>query len=304
MSKGEADLTNTILEAAAGVAQKVSANVLFTSIDSVPDPVKVRESLGADTRLVLVCRDAEGEDRAAQADCEHITVPAFDLTRMGQIKMATILAFSQQVLKPGDVFVFVTGVSRRKLDTMVTMRVGEEYELFQSVGQPKLTEHIRRAVFEKVLTLLLELAHEGREGKPVGALFSVGDYREVQKYCVEGRINPFRGYTEKERNILDDSIRDTVKELAKLDGAFVLKGNGVIMSAGTMLQPAVSVEKPSLGLGARHAAAAAISASTKCLALSLSESTGAVRIWRRGQMITEIERSSLSPLEGRPEAER
>ncbi len=48
------------------------------------------------------------------------------------------------------------------------------------------------------------------------------------------------------------------------------------------------------GLGARHAAAAAITASTKSISVSLSESTGTVRVWRRGAMITEIEKSSRS----------
>ena len=226
-----------------------------------------------------------------------MTVPAFDLTRMGQIKMATLLAFSQQLLKAGDIFVFLTGVSGRAIDTLVTMRVGEEYELFQSVGQPTLTEHIRRPVFEKVLRTALELAHEGREGRPVGALFVVGDYREVHKCHQEGRINPFRGYTEKERNVLDDSMDDVVKEIAKLDGAFIIKGNGVIMAACAILRPALAGEALPQGLGARHAAAAAITATTRCIAITLSESTGEVRVWRRGAMITEIEKSVRSPLD-------
>ena len=220
-----------------------------------------------------------------------MSVPAFDLTRMGQIKMATLIAFSQQLLKAGDVFVFLTGVAGRGIDTLLTMRVGEEFELFQSVGQPQLTEHIRRPVFERVLRLALELAHEGREGKPVGTLFVIGDHREVQKYCLPGRINPFKGYTEKERNILDDSMGDSVKEIAKLDGAFILKGNGVIIAACTTLRPSVATEPLPQGLGSRHAAAAAITATTRSIAISLSESTGDVRVWRRGAMITEIEKA-------------
>ena len=45
------------------------------------------------------------------------------------------------------------------------------------------------------------------------------------------------------------------------------------------------------GLGSRHAAAAGITASTKSVAITLSESTGEVRVWRRGQLITEIEKA-------------
>jgi len=295
--KNETEFAGPIITAAVEVARAVSARVLFAYVNAVDDLAKLQAAVKPPTRLILVCRDAQEEQFAESVSATTMSVPAFDLTRMGQIKMATLIAFSQQILRAGDVFVFLTGVVGHGIDTLVTMRVGAEYELFHSVGQPKLTEHIRRPVFEKVLRLTLELAHEGREGKPVGTLIVVGDHREVQKYSQEGRINPFKGYTEKERNILDESISDTVKELAKLDGAFILKGNGVIVAACATLRPGVAGETLPQGSGARHAAAAAITASTHSIAITLSESTGDVRVWRRGAMITEIERSTHSPFD-------
>jgi len=302
MSKVDAEFSGPIVAAAVGVAKAVSARALFAYVGAVSDRAALAKAVKAPTELVLVCRDEEELQQAKEAAVTAMKVPAFNLTRMGQIKMATLLAFSQRLLKPGDVFVFLTGSAGREIDTLVTMRVGEEYELFQSVGQPKLTEHIRRPVFEKVLRVALELANEGREGKPVGALFVVGDYREVRKYYHEGRINPFRGYTEKERNVLDDSMTDIVKEIAKLDGAFIIKGNGVVVDACATLRPAISGESLPQGFGARHAAAAGITATTRCIAITLSESTGDVRVWRRGMLITEIEKSVSTPLDGAPPA--
>ena len=297
MAKREVDIAGPVIKAAAEVAQAVSARVLFAYCSAVDDLAGLEKALKSPTKIVLICRDTQEEQRAKDHSLEAMVVPAFNLTRMGQIKMATMLAFSKRILKSGDVFVFLSGVIGHNVDTVVTMRVGDEYELFRSVGQPELTEHIRPAVFERVLTLALELAHEGREGKPVGTIFVVGDFRDVQKYCQEGRINPFKGYTEKERNIMDESMRDTIKEIAKLDGAFIIKGNGVITSGCTTLRPAIAGEPLPQEFGARHAAAAAITATTKCLAISLSESTGTVRVWRLGTMITEIEKLSRTPLE-------
>jgi len=291
MSKKPNEFSDPIRRAAVEVAKAINAQVLFAYFSTLQDPAAFIDTVIPPTRVVLVCRDTKEEEQARKLNAKVLRVPSFKLTRMDQIKMATLLAFSENLLQAGDIFVFLAGAVGKELDTLVTMRVGKEYELFQSVGQPKLTEHIRPSVFQKVLTIALELAHEGREGKPVGGLFVVGDYREVRKMCVEGRINPFRGYTEKERNIMDQSMTDVVKELSKIDGAFIIKGNGVIVSAGTMLRPALAGEEMPKSLGARHSAAAAITASTKCLAITLSESTGTVRLWRRGSMITEIERS-------------
>jgi len=300
VAKSEAKFANAIIDAGARVAEDVGAKVLMAFIDAVDDLPHLRKIVKEPTKLVLVSRDEKDALRARELDAAILSVPPFKLKRMDQIKMATLMAFSHGVLKGGEDFVFLSGVVGQGIDTLVTMRVGEEIELFQSADQPRLTEHIRRVVFERILTLVLELAHEGREGKPVGALLVIGDHHDVLKYCQEGRINPFKGYTEKDRNILDDSIHETVKELAKLDGAFVIKGNGVILSAGTMLRPTIAGEDNSQGLGARHAAAAGITACTKSIALSLSESTGAVRVWRRGRMITEIEKGTRLSLTAKP----
>lgn len=294
MAKSDSDFAEPIIAAAAEVAGAVSARVLFAYVHAVENVPGLLEAVKPPTKVVLICRDARDEELADAAKVGKLVVPAFDLTRMGQIKMATLIAFSQQLLRAGDVFVFLAGISGRSVDTLVTMRVGEEYELFQTVGQPRLTEHIRRPVFEKVLRMTLELAHEGREGKPVGSLFVIGDHREVLKYSFEGRINPFKGYTERQRNILDDSMTDTVKEIAKLDGAFIIKGNGVIVSACAVLRPTLVGEQLPQGLGSRHAAASGITATTRSIAISLSESTGDVRVWRRGAMITELERTQHS----------
>ncbi len=266
--------------------------------DALGDIPRLKEMVRPPTGLVIVTRDPRDEDRVKELGIPHLVVPGFNLTRMGQIKMAALLAFSQGMLKGGDVFVFLSGAGGQRIDTMVVMAVGQEYELFQSVGQPKLTEHIRRVVFQRVLTLILEIAHEGREGRSVGTLFVVGDYREVQKYCQQNIINPFKGYTEKERNILDDRMRETIKEFAYIDGAFVVKGNGVVVSAGTTLTPNVAGDALPQGLGARHAAAAGITKATKSIAMTVSESTGSVRIWRRGKLITEIEKAPPVPPPG------
>lgn len=299
MPKSEAEFTQPMIAAGAEVARAIAARALFVYVNAVDDPKALLTAIQPPTKPVFVCSGEEDRLRLRGVSDDFITVPSFPLTRMGQIKVATLIAFSQQILRPSDTFVFLSGPVGQGVDTLLAMRVGREYELFQSVGQPKLTEHIRRPVFERVLTLALELAHEGREGKPVGALFVIGDEREVRKHCLEGRINPFRGYSEKDRNILDDSIRESVKEMAKLDGAFILKGNGVIVSAGTILRPAMAGETTPNGLGSRHAAAAAITAGTRAIAITLSESTGTVRVWRRGTMITEIEKAMRTALDSR-----
>jgi diadenylate cyclase len=296
MTDHVANHAGAIIQAAIVIAKQIGAKALMARTPALPDPRAVLEKLAAPTGLILIHQTGDKPVRVDAERVQHLEVPRVNLTRMDQIKMAMVLAFSQRPLDGGDDFVALSGVADHPVDTIVSMRVGEEYELFQTVGQPKLIERVRRIVFQRVLTLAVELANEGREGKPVGAIFVIGSVRELQKYTQQHIMNPFRGYGEKERNILDDRMRNTVKEFAAIDGAFVIKGNGVIVSAGTTLRPDMGGEDLPQGLGARHTAAAAITASTKSIAITVSESTGAVRLWRRGKMITEIEKAPRAPL--------
>jgi len=284
--------SSVMLEAALLVARASRVGSLLLYVDGLEDIEQLQTlDYENDLKVVLVARS----ETALEASLKHtkrvVHMPAVNLTRMGQIKMAMMLSFSQRFLVPMDRFVFVTGMADGALDTMMVMEVGREYELFQTVDEPPLTEHIRRAVFERVLNLALELAAEGREGKPLGVIFVLGDSTEVLANSQQNIMNPFKGYPENERNILDDAMTETVKGFATIDGAFIIKGTGIIMSAGTYLLPKVVAEELPQGLGARHAAAAAITSLTKSIAITISESTGTVRIWRQGRLITEIEKA-------------
>jgi len=151
--------------------------------------------------------------------------------------------------------------------------------------------HILPEIVERVIDLASELGKEGREGKPVGALFVVGDADRVLPLTRQMILNPFRGYPEEQRNILDESLEQTVKELSGLDGAFIIRGDGLIETCGAYLKTAGQGEFDlPRGLGARHHAAAGITSVTDSIAVTVSESTGTVTIFRAGRIITEIEK--------------
>jgi len=83
-------------------------------------------------------------------------------------------------------------------------------------------------------------------------------------------------------------LRETVKELAQLDGAFVVANDGTFVSAGRYIDVDVSAPENFLpGLGARHAAAASISRETKAIAVVVSQSS-IVRVFARGEVRAEI----------------
>ncbi|MCX7642568.1 MAG: diadenylate cyclase [Armatimonadetes bacterium] len=221
-----------------------------------------------------------------------IELPPIRLPRMGQIKLAVILGMAQGSVHADDSLICLAGPPHaHRLDTLLLLKVRDEFELF-AVSDQLLTEHVNPEVFEQVLELAIQIAAEGREGKPLGALFVVGDYENVSRYATQLVLNPFKGYDESERNILDPRLAETIKEFCAIDGAFLIRGDGVIEAAGAFLHPGFPHEDLPMGLGARHAAAAGITAVTNAVAITISASTGTVRVFRKGKMVIEIERPS------------
>lgn len=98
-------------------------------------------------------------------------------------------------------------------------------------------------------------------------------------------LNPLRGHDEDDRNITDPDLHDTLVELAKLDGAFVLRGDGLILTGGVFLAGGHDRVAVVAGLGARHVTAAAVTGRTAAAAVVVSATDGAIRVFSDGQMV-------------------
>lgn len=138
-----------------------------------------------------------------------------------------------------------------------------------------------------VTDVAIEIAREGREGRRIGTLFTVGAETEVLQRSRCLILDPLWGHPTERRSIHDPDLRETVKELAQLDGGFVISGDGKVLSACRHFEATLPQHKQPLGLGSRHIAAASISASTGTIAVVVSESS-VVRVYSAGVLVTEI----------------
>jgi len=142
-------------------------------------------------------------------------------------------------------------------------------------------------IVESLIELAVEIAREGREGRRIGTLFTLGDEDAVLARSRSLILNPLEGHPERVRHITDPNLRGTVKELAQLDGAFVVSSNGVVIAACRYLDAAATPIEVPLGLGSRHIAAAHISSATRAVGIVVSESA-VVRLFCHGALIGEI----------------
>jgi diadenylate cyclase len=106
------------------------------------------------------------------------------------------------------------------------------------VGKTKIFEEIcsekrevNPDVLKQTVSLAVEIAREGREGRKIGTLFVVGDSGEVTGRSKPLILDPLQGHPDEDKRIESPDMRETIKELAQLDGAFVVSNSGVVLSA-------------------------------------------------------------------------
>ena len=242
-------------------------------------------------KTFLVTRNLSDAEAHPGRYTDTIQVRSFSNQRLAQMRSAVLVGLTRGTVKFTDRICCVGGMAgSNQFDSVVVVDVEREFQTLLSGHTDLLPEDVKPEVLERVIGVATELAVEGREGRPVGCLFVVGDSGKVERTSKPLVLNPFHGYREEDRNILNPFMDETIKEFSSVDGAFIIRGDGVVETAGSLLQAAEFSQPLPSGLGTRHAAAAAISVAAECIAIVVSSSTGQVTLFRRGVMMPLTEK--------------
>jgi DNA integrity scanning protein DisA with diadenylate cyclase activity len=248
-------------------------------------------ALQAKIKTILVTRNPIEPSEDQKEFAETIQVRSFTTQRMAQLRSAILVALTRGIVAYNDRVCCIGGVTgSNQFDTLAVVDIEREFQSVLTGQSQLLPEDVKPEVLERVIAVATELAVEGREGRPVGCLFVVGDSDRVEQLSKPLVLNPFYGYKEEDRNILNPFMDETVKEYSSIDGAFVIRGDGVVVSAGSLIQAIDTNNVLPSGLGTRHAAASAVSLAAQCIAIVVSSSTSQVMLFRRGVMLPLTEK--------------
>ncbi|MEE9257067.1 MAG: diadenylate cyclase [bacterium] len=284
------EMSESLIDAASEICGQLDARAVFLHADAMKDLDIISRLPEGVERFVTTCSPELFEALEARG-CRAMRLPALALNRLDTIKMGVVIALSEGSITKEDTIVCLSGLPKnQQIDTLMVFRLDREDEMFHTSEIQNAVDGVDPKVFATVLSLSLELAAEGREGKPSGSLLVLGDHELVLQYSRQLVINPFHGYPEEERNILDPALRDTIKEFSAIDGAFIVRGDGVIEAAGRHLSAAAEVDLPP-GLGSRHMAAAGITEVSSATSFAISESTRTVTIFKDGKIFMQVGKS-------------
>jgi diadenylate cyclase len=287
------DKNKAIIEGAIHVAKRTNARAVILAATLPEEREMLQGALGPGARIFTT----HAGPTTAERDGEVLILPEVRLRRRGRAKIALLEGLAAGYLEPGQRVVVISGNEGddgSELDTVAVIELDAEEELLdveRDAPLALLRNVADPATFDAVLGMCVELGRVGKEGKAVGLLITLGDDAAVMNHSHQLVLNPFEGHPENDRCVLLPGARRALTEFSGMDGAFVIRRDGVIMAAGRYLQEVPLEHAVPAGLGARHAAAAGITAATRSVAFAVSESTGDTRVFGGGRLLMTIEKN-------------
>lgn len=283
-----------LLRGACGLSTHNSVKHLLVISDDIKQIVDQLKPKSLKKKLLLAVSNDALKAIAEEEGLQAIQIPAYSIERMEKVKLAQVAAFSAGLVEQRDKLVCLVGETHdlSSMDALLLLTFGKDKLPDTRKSSWTDLRSIAEDVPVQLLEVLLEMARAigqvGYEGRPTGTILVVGDSTAVMEKSSQLHLNPLQGYSETERNIMDPAVRQAVMKFAILDGATIIRNDGVVLASGRYLEITGGLDL-GMGLGTRHQASAAITSETNAIAIAISQTTGEARIFKHGKVCLELQ---------------
>jgi DNA integrity scanning protein DisA with diadenylate cyclase activity len=289
-AKGQTRTYRHLVTHAFDLAHSLSIETVVVQTDR-KDVIKTVDRRRAGERIIWIIRKIDGSSVNIGKQDIVVDMPSLQSSGLHQLRLGLFLAAVDGHLKREERVICLFRVrDASHPDALLLTKIEEYFPWFKKIDPARIRSVASPHIFAPVLKIARRLATEGREGKPIGTIFVLGRIEELEPHLRQLILNPCRGHSKKARNVLNPEFLETLRELSALDGALVISEKGVLESAGTYVSAPAGGARSAAGLGARHQAAAAISATGKAVAIAVSESSGTVTVFLQGVVAFELEK--------------
>ena len=236
-----------LLEMALRLYEATAAEAVMVLVEERLDWDHFR-GLTAAVPLLVAADDEAHLVGAAEHGLRLVSLAVAGLPVHERLAQALLEAVAAELVAPeAQVVALYSGFEADIIDSVSLLRLAEHLGQLTVRDLRNLETKVPLETLKIVVDLALEIGREGREGKPVGTLFVVGDHRKVIQASHSAGFDPVRGYSRSERRLTDPRVREGIKEIAQLDGAFVIGADGTVEAAARYID--ASAENVSVAKG-------------------------------------------------------
>lgn len=228
-----AHIADTFADALARTARLASCDRVLI-VGHAPALLKKLKSLRA--KVIFAVSDARHQDAIECAGFTALGVPPMQSSRTDRLTSALAAAMNSSLIMPAQQLACAVVRDDGVVDMLMHLTADAFTADRPSLQVARMHTRIPAPLLEVLADLALRIGREGYEGRPLGTLIVVGDATRVLEQSTPLTLNPFQGYSEQERNLFSHEVRSAVRTFAMLDGAFVVRDDGVVLAAGRHIQ--------------------------------------------------------------------
>ena len=226
------DRFKTLYNMALRLAESVEAHAVLLLLDDGPVDWNRLRNLGPDEKVLIAANTEAMLAGAEKTGFVKISLRMHESPVHEKLSHALLEAVADDILHPGACVVAIySGFEAGVIDSVSLVQLSEHLDRLTGRDLRLMETQVPLKTIRAVIDLATEIGQEGREGKPVGTLFVVGDTRNVMKLTSPMGFDPVRGYSRKERSLDDAKVREGIKEIAQLDGAIIVAQAGEVVAA-------------------------------------------------------------------------
>ncbi|MGD9128072.1 MAG: diadenylate cyclase [Planctomycetia bacterium] len=291
------DQFKSLFQAAFDLALTVEADAVLLLVEGETDWLNLAKLAGDEIHFLVAADEAEYLLGIEESGLDHVLLDMPESPVFEQLTQALLEATADDLLSPSATVVAIySGFEAGTIDSISVISLSEHLNRLTGRELRNLETSVPLDTLKIVVDLAVDIGRDGREGHAVGTMFVVGDSKKVLAHSRPVGFDPVKGYKREDRNLDDARVREGIREIAGLDGAIIVSPNNIVEATCRYLDAPVGNLTLSKGLGARHWAAAAISQSTKAIAVTVSQSNGTVRIFQNGEVVLRIEPTHRRPV--------
>src|SRR4051794_38650466 len=192
--------TVVLLRAARDIAEEMPADAVLLLTETNLDWEAVLDILPAEKLLIAPTEQALTHKLALMPELTVLDTDPGPTPTQERMSLALLEAVAQEKLRTGaHVVALYNGIGAEggrpePVDSLSLIHLSEHLERLSAQDLRKLDTHVPLETLRAVVDLATEIGREGRESKPVGTMFIVGDTKKVLAMSRPLNFNPFRGY--------------------------------------------------------------------------------------------------------------
>ena len=193
----------TLFDLAVKLAKVSKADGLLVVLSGPTDWTELAKRRGRLKTIVSVDQ-SEHLSGAADAGLDTVVMNMAEAPVLDRLTQALLESVADDLLGPGAcVVALYSGFEIGRIDSISFIRLDEHLGRLTARDLQQLETRVPLDTLKSVVDLAVDVGRQGREGKPVGTIFVVGDVENVKRMCEPAGFDPVRGYAREERNLRD-----------------------------------------------------------------------------------------------------